>query len=52
MRYVPYWKKVQEESEGEEEEEENNVAVSTAKKKNKRTNGEYDKDSPPSKTKK
>ena len=49
QRSVPYWKKVKEESESEEEE--NNVAGST-KKKNKRINGEYDKDSPPSKTKK
>ena len=41
QRSVPYWKKV--------EEEENNESDST-KKINKRKNGEYDKDSPPSKT--
>ena len=41
QRSVSYWKKV--------EEEENNESDST-KKINKRKNGEYDKDSPPSKT--
>ena len=39
QRSVPYWKKV--------EEEENNDST---KKINKRKNGEYDKDPPPSKT--